>query len=67
MTLKGYANNAICPKCDMYTEQRVVERGVRQCLGCLTVFKLKDTKVKWAWPRKGENPSPPAGPGIGKP
>lgn len=56
MTLKGYANNAICPKCDLYTEQRVVKRGVRQCLGCLTVFNLKDTKVKWQWTRKHENP-----------
>lgn len=50
--MKGFSKNALCPKCNKYTKQQVVKRGVRKCLDCSTEFRLKDTELKWAWPRK---------------
>lgn len=53
--MRGHANDAVCPKCETYTEQTVVRRGVRQCIGCRTVFNLKDTTVAGR-KRKKERP-----------
>lgn len=40
---KGFAQDAVCPACETYTQQEIVIRGVRRCLGCKKVFNLKDT------------------------
>ena len=40
--MKGYAENAICPECRMYTRQQIVVRGVRKC-ECGAVFNIKNT------------------------
>ena len=37
------ADSAFCPKCNNHTVQRVVRRGLRQCISCY-VFYLKHTK-----------------------
>jgi hypothetical protein len=42
-TLKGYAENAVCPRCGTYTKQRIIARGLREC-DCGLRFKLADTE-----------------------
>lgn len=54
----GIMENAQCPKCKGFTQQKVVKRGVRECLGCHTVFNLKDVE-RWQG-RKLIKPSSPA-------
>jgi hypothetical protein len=40
--MKGYAENAVCPRCKTYTKQRIISRGVREC-ECGHQFQLRDT------------------------
>jgi hypothetical protein len=48
--MKGYAENAVCPRCHTYTQQRIVyhgghvRRGERECLNCGTRFYVRDTE-----------------------
>jgi hypothetical protein len=42
--MKGYAENAVCPKCHTYTQQRIISYGERECLNCGTRFDLRDTE-----------------------
>jgi hypothetical protein len=45
MLPKGWAQNAVCPKCQTYTIQRIVKRGLRKC-ECGMEFTLQNTKNK---------------------
>src|SRR5262245_49441715 len=38
------AGDAVCPRCNAYTAQRVAGRGKRECLVCKEVFRLADTE-----------------------
>lgn len=42
--MRGFAENAVCPRCRTYTQQTVVRRGRRRCF-CGREFDLKDTLV----------------------
>jgi ribosomal protein L37AE/L43A len=44
VSIPGYAENAVCPKCETYTQQYIVVRGIRKCLNCGEQFNLKDTE-----------------------
>lgn len=46
MSVPGYADNAVCPRCRTYTLQLIVERGRRECTGCRCRhrFALRDTE-----------------------
>lgn len=40
----GYPENARCPKCGYFVQSKIIKRGVRECLGCHTIFNLKDVE-----------------------
>jgi hypothetical protein len=44
VSVPGYREDATCPKCRTFTQQRIVRRGERQCLNCKTEFRLKDVE-----------------------
>jgi hypothetical protein len=42
--MKGFAENAVCPQCRTYTQQRIVSHGERECLNCGMRFNIRDTE-----------------------
>lgn len=45
-SIRGFAEDQVCPKCQTYTQQEIVKRGIRKCLGCRTVFPIPNKRQR---------------------